>query len=157
MDAEPFRMPIFPGMRITITKNEDKEHGFVNGMGGVVQQLRHSGLQILLDNGKVALVHAVCKEAKHWMAVDPSYDGDNEHNALASSLESVGPVPRSGGGFGSTPRRLSDAQALEGTEEKRQMLISKGWTGRWGKGEFEKEGEREREPNLDAGAGHLWP
>ena len=49
------------------------------------------------------------------------------------------------------------SQALEGTEEKRQMLISKGWTGRWGKGEFEKEGEREREPNLDAGAGHLWP
>ncbi|CAE7829479.1 unnamed protein product [Symbiodinium sp. CCMP2592] len=62
MDAEPFRMPIFPGMRVTITKNEDKEHGFVNGMGGVVQQMRRSGLQVLLDNGKVALVHAVTQD-----------------------------------------------------------------------------------------------
>ena len=62
MNAEPFRMPVFPGMRVTITKNEDKEHGFVNGMGGVVQRMRRSGLQVLLDNGKVVLVHSVTQD-----------------------------------------------------------------------------------------------
>ncbi|OLP74048.1 hypothetical protein AK812_SmicGene46525 [Symbiodinium microadriaticum] len=62
MNAEPFRMPVFPGIRVAITKNEDKEHGFVNGMGGVVQRMRRSGLQVLLDNGKVVLVHSVTQD-----------------------------------------------------------------------------------------------
>ena len=60
--AEPVRLAVFEGMRVTITRNEDKQHGFVNGMGGCVRRLRRSGVEVLLDNGKVALVHPTTQE-----------------------------------------------------------------------------------------------
>ena len=62
VDAEPVRLVVFEGMRVTITKNEDKQHGFVNGMGGTARRLRPSGLEVLLDNGKVTLVHPTTQE-----------------------------------------------------------------------------------------------
>ena len=61
-DAEPFWMPVHQSMRVTITRNIDKEHGFVNGMGATVQCMRRSGVQVLTDHGQVLLVHPVTHE-----------------------------------------------------------------------------------------------
>ncbi|CAE7242730.1 unnamed protein product [Symbiodinium natans] len=66
VDAEPFWMPVHQSMRVTITRNADKEHGFVNGMGATVQCMRRSGVQVLTDHGQVLLVHPITHET--WMA-----------------------------------------------------------------------------------------
>jgi ATP-dependent exoDNAse (exonuclease V) alpha subunit len=66
VDAQPFWTPIFEGMRVTITRNTDKENGFVNGMGAVVQRMRKSGIQVKTDEGKVLLVHALTQESCMW-------------------------------------------------------------------------------------------
>ena len=65
VDAEPFWMPVHQSMRVTITRNTDKEHGFVNGMGATVQCMRRSGVQVLTDHGQVLLVHPVTHET--WL------------------------------------------------------------------------------------------
>ena len=54
VDAQPFWMPVYEGMRVTITRNTDKENGFVNGMGAVVQRMRRSGVQVKTDEGQSA-------------------------------------------------------------------------------------------------------
>ena len=59
--AEPYKMPLYEGMKVTITKNEDKEHSFVNGMGGVVLERRRSGVLIVTDTKERLLVHPVTK------------------------------------------------------------------------------------------------
>ena len=70
VDARPFWMPIYEGMRVTITRNTDKENGFVNGMGAVVQRRRHNGVQVKTDEGKVLLIHPIGQECCLW---DGSY------------------------------------------------------------------------------------
>ncbi|CAE7343606.1 pif1 [Symbiodinium sp. CCMP2592] len=60
--AEPLKMPIFEGMRVTLTKNEDKQQGFVNGMGGRIRRLRTSGVEVVLDNGNITLVHPTTQD-----------------------------------------------------------------------------------------------
>ena len=57
--AVPNYVVMYEGLRVRITRNEDKEHGFVNGMGAVVQRMRRSGVQVLTDEGQVILVHPV--------------------------------------------------------------------------------------------------
>ena len=52
----------YPGMRLSITKNEDKEHSFVNGMGCVARRLRPSGLEVWADTGDVILIHPITKD-----------------------------------------------------------------------------------------------
>ena len=59
--AAPYKMPLYEGMKVTITKNEDKEHSFVNGMGGVVLERRRSGVLIVTDTKERILVHPVTK------------------------------------------------------------------------------------------------
>ncbi|MCV6601108.1 MAG: hypothetical protein OIF54_06045, partial [Cohaesibacter sp.] len=63
--AEPYKMPLYEGMKVTITKNEDKEHSFVNGMGGVVLERRRSGVLILTNTKERLLIHPVTK----WYAL----------------------------------------------------------------------------------------
>ena len=70
VDARPFWMPIYEGMRVTITRNTDKENGFVNGMGAVVQRRRQNGVQVKTDEGKVLLIHPIGQECCLW---DGSY------------------------------------------------------------------------------------
>ena len=60
--AEPYQMPLYEGMKITITKNEDKGHSFVNGMGGVVLERRRSGVLILTNSKERLLAHPVTKQ-----------------------------------------------------------------------------------------------
>ena len=55
-------MTIYEGMRVRITRNEDKERGFVNGMGATVQRMRRSGVQVITDAGRILLVHPVTHE-----------------------------------------------------------------------------------------------
>ena len=62
VDAQPFWMPVYEGMRVTITRNTDKENGFVNGMGAVVERMRNSGVQVKTDEGKVLLIHPIAQE-----------------------------------------------------------------------------------------------
>ena len=66
VDAQPFWMPVYEGMRVTITRNTDKENGFVNGMGAVVQRMRRSGVQVKTDEGKVLLIHPIAQESTLW-------------------------------------------------------------------------------------------
>ena len=60
--AYPQRLVVYPGMRLSITKNEDKEHGFVNGMGCAARRLRPSGLEVRADTGDVILIHPITKD-----------------------------------------------------------------------------------------------
>ncbi|CAE7536493.1 pif1 [Symbiodinium sp. CCMP2592] len=62
VDAQPFWMLVYQGMRVTITRNTDKENGFVNGMGATVQRMRRNGIQVKTDEGKVLLVHPITHE-----------------------------------------------------------------------------------------------
>ncbi|CAE7253627.1 pif1 [Symbiodinium sp. CCMP2592] len=64
--AEPFWLPIHEGMRVVITRNTDKENGFVNGMGATVQRMRRSGVQVKTDAGKVLLIHPIAHECQLW-------------------------------------------------------------------------------------------
>ena len=66
VDAQPFWMPVYEGMRVTITRNTDKENGFVNGMGAVVQRMRRSGVQVKTDESKVLLIHPIAQECTLW-------------------------------------------------------------------------------------------
>ena len=59
--AAPYKMPLYEGMKVTITKNMDKEHSFVNGMGGVIIERRRSGVLIVTDTKERLLVHPVTK------------------------------------------------------------------------------------------------
>ena len=62
VDAVPDEMTLYEGMRVRITKNADKQHGFVNGMGAVVQRLRHSGVQVKTDEGEILLIHPITND-----------------------------------------------------------------------------------------------
>ena len=66
VNAQPFWIPVYEGMRVTITRNTDKENGFVNGMGAVVQRMRRSGVQVKTDEGKVLLIHPIAQESTLW-------------------------------------------------------------------------------------------
>ena len=60
--ATPYMMPVYEGMRVRITRNIDKENGFVNGMGGTVQRMRRNGVQVRTDEGEVLLIHKVTQD-----------------------------------------------------------------------------------------------
>ena len=62
VDAAPAQMMLYEGMRVRITKNADKEHGFVNGMGAVVQRMRRSGVQVRTDEGEILLIHPITRD-----------------------------------------------------------------------------------------------
>ena len=62
VDARPCWMTIYEGLRVRITRNEDKEHGFVNGMAATVQHMRNSGVQVLTDMGEVLLIHPITED-----------------------------------------------------------------------------------------------
>lgn len=66
VDAKPFRMNVYEGLRVTITRNTDKENGFVNGMSATVQRMRRSGVQVKTDEGKVLLIHPIAHECTLW-------------------------------------------------------------------------------------------
>lgn len=59
--ADPYMMPVHKGMRLTITKNEDKEHGFVNGMGAVVVAVLRRGILVQTDADKTLNIHPVSR------------------------------------------------------------------------------------------------
>ncbi|CAE7817808.1 unnamed protein product [Symbiodinium sp. CCMP2592] len=62
--AEPMDTDIFDGMRVLLTVNEDKVHGFVNGMLGVVRRVRRNAVEVLTDAGEVLAVHPVTREVE---------------------------------------------------------------------------------------------
>ena len=62
VDAAPAQMMLYEGMRVRITKNADKEHGFVNGMGAVLQRMRRSGAQVRTDEGEILLIHPITRD-----------------------------------------------------------------------------------------------
>ena len=44
-------------MRLTITRNQDKITGFVNGMGCVVRAVLKHGIEVVTDEGKPLSIH----------------------------------------------------------------------------------------------------
>ncbi|OLQ12253.1 hypothetical protein AK812_SmicGene3836 [Symbiodinium microadriaticum] len=77
-------------------------------------------VQLEFQNYEGVFNFCVCKEPKHWMTVDPSYEGDNEQpKRVVDPLEHI----------------LIELSAVEGTEAKREVLRKNGWTGREGGGE----------------------
>ena len=59
---EPERIPIYAGMRLTITRNEDKNIGYVNGMGCVVRAVRKNGIEVKTDQDTVLSIHPRTEE-----------------------------------------------------------------------------------------------
>ena len=57
--AETPGIPIYEGLRLTLTRNENKEKGFVNGMGCTVRAARRHGIEVVTDMGTVLVVHPV--------------------------------------------------------------------------------------------------
>ena len=57
VDAETPWIPIYIGMRLTLTRNLDKDNGFVNGMGCRVVKVRKSGIEVRTDVGTTIAVH----------------------------------------------------------------------------------------------------
>ena len=50
-------VPVYPGMRITLTRNLNKKIGFVNGMGGTVLAMGQAGLLVRTDQQRTIMVH----------------------------------------------------------------------------------------------------
>ena len=63
-EAAPTWTPIFPGMRVSLTRNLDKPHSFVNGMMATVRRMRRCGVEVLTDAGVVVLVHSYTQDCE---------------------------------------------------------------------------------------------
>ena len=48
---------MYAGLRILFTRNIDKEHDFVNGMGARVLGVNHLGIRVLTDTGRYLVVY----------------------------------------------------------------------------------------------------
>ena len=53
----PKAVPIYVGMRVTLTRNLNKRIGFVNGMGAEVLALTSVGIEVITDQGTVLMIH----------------------------------------------------------------------------------------------------
>ena len=62
VESEPSRLRIFRGMRITLTKNENKRIGFVNGMGATVLGMDHGNLIVRTEENVRLVVHPIHDE-----------------------------------------------------------------------------------------------
>eukprot|EP00973_Karenia_brevis_P096324 12431484-Karenia_brevis.AAC.4 len=49
VDSQPCPVPVFIGMRVTLTKNLMKQWNFVNGMGATVTDVGEKGIQVKTD------------------------------------------------------------------------------------------------------------
>ncbi|CAE8634388.1 unnamed protein product, partial [Polarella glacialis] len=58
----PSDLPLHIGMRVTLTKNLNKKHSFVNGVSGVVEALRRNGVQVRTRSGEVVMVYPFTEE-----------------------------------------------------------------------------------------------
>ena len=56
VDCKPMDTPIFFNMRVTLTRNINKEMDYVNGMGGTVLGVHRTGLRVRTDTGFVIMV-----------------------------------------------------------------------------------------------------
>ena len=56
-NEEQVSVPVYTGMRITLTKNLNKKIGHVNGMGATFLSLHRSGLLVRTDQGRKIMVH----------------------------------------------------------------------------------------------------
>ena len=56
VDCQPLHLPIHEGMRVTLTRNVQKEQNFVNGMRGVVLAVQRSSVLVLTHCGNVVSV-----------------------------------------------------------------------------------------------------
>ena len=53
---QPFKTPVYEGMRITLTRNLNKKVGHVNGMGATVLGKCNAGLLVRTDQGRTIMV-----------------------------------------------------------------------------------------------------
>ena len=51
-------------MRVSLTRNLDKPHSFVNGMMATVRRMRRCGVEALTDAGVVVLVHSYTQDCE---------------------------------------------------------------------------------------------
>ena len=56
VDCQPLHLPVHEGMRVTLTRNVQKEQNFVNGMRGVVLAVQRSSVLVLTHCGNVVSV-----------------------------------------------------------------------------------------------------
>ena len=55
---------MYEGMRIILTKNLNKQIGFVNGMGATVRRMGQQGLFVITDQGMPIMIHPWTSEEK---------------------------------------------------------------------------------------------
>jgi len=60
----PLGTPIFIGMRVVMTKNLNKEAGYVNGMGGVVLGMEADAVLVRTDQGRVISIYPWTSETR---------------------------------------------------------------------------------------------
>lgn len=60
--SEPSQLTIYAGMKVTLTKNENKKVGFVNGMGATVLGMENGNLVVRTDQGTRLMVHPIHDE-----------------------------------------------------------------------------------------------
>ena len=61
---EPMPLPIFAGLRVTFTRNINKDMDYVNGMGATVLDVHTAGVRAGTDTGKVAVVYPWTSEER---------------------------------------------------------------------------------------------
>ena len=79
-----------PGMRVRLTRNVDKQRGFVNGALGTVEHVLHKSVFVMRTaRGVRILVHPVCVDGKFFMPVCYAY-AMTIRRAQGSTLDAVG-------------------------------------------------------------------
>ena len=69
----PSELLIFEGVRVTITRNIDKNKHFINGVSGVVTCMRRHGVEIELPDGRPLTIHRVHDYSPTGQALGPAY------------------------------------------------------------------------------------
>lgn len=62
VNVESSWIPIYEGLRLTLTENLDKQHGFVNGMGCEVVKVRKNGIEVKTDLKTSIMLHPITRD-----------------------------------------------------------------------------------------------
>lgn len=72
--SHPLKLAIYAGMRVTITKNINKQIDYVNGMSGIVERMYPSGVRILTKTNYRIMIYPWTDEDRNtFFPLRPGY------------------------------------------------------------------------------------